>query len=158
MMKEAKYSEAATQVLDILNYTRIEDIKKIPQSFIKFLNDISDKNYIPKFNHEQPINGLNLKKQTKELLGFIYITWWCDENDRKKYKDMIHANTLMQEKIIEYDINDIFQNRLEKKKNIDIKDDETMKKSVIKYKEDNLFKRLLNRFLNFFTNRNERGE
>ena len=38
-MIEAKYSEAAVEVLDILNYTDKEDVKKIPQSFIKFLSE-----------------------------------------------------------------------------------------------------------------------
>ena len=36
-MKEVEYGEAAVEVLDILNYTNQEDVRKIPQSFIKFL-------------------------------------------------------------------------------------------------------------------------
>ena len=45
MMREAEYSEAAVEVLDILNHTEKDDVAKIPQSFIKFLTDISNKNY-----------------------------------------------------------------------------------------------------------------
>ena len=71
-MREIEYSEAAVEVLDILNHTNKEDVARIPQSFIKFLTNIASKSYKVKFNYEQPINGLNLKKQTKELLGFIY--------------------------------------------------------------------------------------
>ena len=89
-MREVEYSEAAVEVLDILNYTDKEDVTRIPQSFIKFLTDISSKNYKAKFNHEQPINGLNLKEQTKELLGFIYVTWWTNSEEREKYKKLIH--------------------------------------------------------------------
>ena len=89
-MKETQYSEAATQVLDILNYTRQEDVNKIPQSFIKFLNNISNKQYTSKFNHEYPISALNLTTETKELLGFIYITWWASGEEREKYKKLIH--------------------------------------------------------------------
>ena len=74
-MREVEYSEAAVEVLDILNHTSIEDVSKIPQSFMNFLIDISNKTYKSKLNHEQPIKGLNLRKQTRELLGFIYITW-----------------------------------------------------------------------------------
>ena len=85
-MREAEYSEAAVEVLDILNHTNKDDVKKIPQSFIKFLTDISSKSYKSKFNHELPINGFNLRKQTKELLGFIYITWWCNKEEYEKYK------------------------------------------------------------------------
>ena len=91
-MKETQYSEAATQVLDILNYTNQEDVKKIPQSFIKLLNNISNKQDTSKFNYEYPISELNLTQKTKELLGFIYITWWSDESERKKYKNIIHSN------------------------------------------------------------------
>lgn len=50
-MKEVEYSEAAAQVLDILNYTNQEDVKKIPQSFIKFLLEIENKNFKTIFNH-----------------------------------------------------------------------------------------------------------
>ena len=52
-MKETGYSEAAVEVLDILNHTNKEDVEKIPQSFIKFLVNISRKDYNPRFNHEQ---------------------------------------------------------------------------------------------------------
>jgi len=61
-MSEIEYSEAAVEVLDILNHTNKEDVQRIPQSFIKFLTDISSKNYKAKFNHEQPVNGFNLRK------------------------------------------------------------------------------------------------
>ena len=89
-MREAEYSEAAVEVLDILNHTNKEDVARIPQSFIKFLTDISSKSYKSKFNHEQPINGFNLRKQTKELLGFIYITWWCNKEEHEKYKNIYY--------------------------------------------------------------------
>ena len=63
-MKDEKYSEAAVEVLDILNHTVREDVELIPQSFIKFLIDIASKSYKSQLNHEQPINGMNLKKAT----------------------------------------------------------------------------------------------
>ena len=91
-MKEARYSEAAVEVLDILNHTAREDVELIPKSFIKFLTDISSKNYKVQINHEIPVSGMNLKKQTKELLGFIYITWWCDKQEREKYKNFLRSN------------------------------------------------------------------
>ena len=138
-MKEAQYSEAATQVLDILNYTRQEDVKKIPQSFIKFLNNISNKQDTPKFNHEYTISALNLTKRTKELLGFMYITWWCNESERKKYKSIIHSNSIKTEKITDYNANDILNKKIEKKPNIT---NNTLETSIIEDKKENLFKKL----------------
>ena len=151
-MREAEYSEAAVEVLDILNHTNKEDVARIPQSFIKFLTDISSKSYKSKFNHEQPINGFNLRKQTKELLGFIYITWWCNKEEHEKYKNIIHENNMKKEKIKEkiketYNANDIFKN---KKENKIIQNENVMEKNIVEYKKENIFKKFLNKILSFF--------
>ena len=148
-MREAEYSEAAVEVLDILNHTNKEDVQRIPQSFIKFLTDISSKNYKSKFNHEQPINGFNLRKQTKELLGFIYITWWCNKEEHEKYKNIIHENNMKKEKIKEtYNVNDNLKN---KKENKIIQNENVMKKNIVEYKKENIFKKFLNKILSFFS-------
>ena len=156
-MKEAEYSEAAVEVLDILNHTNKEDVARIPQSFIKFLTNISSKSYKVKFNHEQPINGLNLKKQTRELLGFIYITWWCDKEEREKYKKLIHESNIKNEEIKEkYSVNDIFKNKKEKQEHKIIQNENVMKTSIAEYKKENIFKRVLNKILSFFDSKNGR--
>ena len=156
-MREIEYSEAAVEVLDILNHTNKEDVARIPQSFIKFLTNISSKSYKVKFNHEQPINGLNLKKQTKELLGFIYITWWCDKEEREKYKKLIHESNIKNEEIKEkYNVNDIFKNKKEKQEHKIIQNENVMKTSIAEYKKENIFKRVLNKILSFFDSKNGR--
>lgn len=150
-MREIEYSEAAVEVLDILNHTNKEDVARIPQSFIKFLTNISSKSYKVKFNHEQPINGLNLKKQTRELLGFIYITWWCDKEEREKYKKLIQESNIKNEEIKEkYNVNDIFKNKKEKQEHKIIQNENVMKTSIAEYKKENIFKRVLNKILSFF--------
>lgn len=154
-MSEIKYSEAAVEVLDILNHTNREDVARIPQSFIKFLTDISSKSYKAKFNHEQPINGFNLRKQTKELLGFIYITWWCDKEEHEKYKKLIHKNNIKKEEIKEnYAVNDIFKN---KKENKIIQNENIMETNIVEYKKENMLKKFLNKILSFFSIKKERG-
>lgn len=156
-MREIEYSEAAVEVLDILNHTNKEDVARIPQSFIKFLTNISSKSYKVKFNHEQPINGLNLKKQTRELLGFIYITWWCDKEEREKYKKLIHESNIKNEEIKEkYNVNDIFKNKKEKQEHKIIQNENVMKTSIAEYKKENIFKRVLNKILSFFDSKNGR--
>ena len=156
-MREIEYSEAAVEVLDILNHTNKEDVARIPHSFIKFLTDISSRSYKPQFNHEQPINGLNLKKQTRELLGFIYITWWCDKEEREKYKKLIHESNIKNEEIKEkYNVNDIFKNKKEKQEHKIIQNENVMKTSIAEYKKENIFKRVLNKILSFFDSKNGR--
>lgn len=150
-MREVEYSEAAVEVLDILNHTAREDVELIPQSFIKFLTDISSKNYKVQFNHEQPVNGMNLRKQTRELLGFIYITWWCNKEDRDKYKNLIHEGNIKKEEIREqYDANDLFKNKKETEKVINNQEESEQEKSITEYKKENIFKKFINKILKFF--------
>ena len=151
-MREVEYSEAAVEVLDILNHTNREDVARIPQSFIKFLTNISSKGYKVKFNHEQPINGFNLRKQTRELLGFIYITWWCNKEEHEKYKNIIHENNIKREKIKEtYNVNDIFKNKKENQEHRIIQSENVMEKNIVEYKKENIFKKFINKILSFFS-------
>ena len=155
-MREIEYSEAAVEVLEILNHTNKGDVARIPQSFIKFLTNISSKSYKVKFNHEQPINGLNLKKQTRELLGFIYITWWCDKEEREKYKKLIHENNIKNEGIKENcNLNDIFKNRRESQE-LKLQNGNVMTTSIVEYKKENIFQRVLNKILSLFNSKSGR--
>ena len=155
-MREVEYSEAAVEVLDILNHTAREDVELIPQSFIKFLTDISSKNYKVQFNHEQPVNGMNLRKQTRELLGFIYITWWCDKEEREKYKNLIHKSNIKNEGIKEnYNLNDIFKNRRESQE-LKLQNGNVMTTSIVEYKKENIFQRVLNKILSLFNSKSGR--
>lgn len=153
-MKEVEYSEAAAQVLDILNYTSQEDVRKIPESFIRFLAEIANKSYKAKVKYNGSISGLNLRKQTKELLGFMYITWWCNEKDRNNYKNIIYANN---RRIDSYEIGDIFKNRKEAKKNEVAENEEKKETAIIKYEEESLWKSFFNKIVNFFKSKIERG-
>ncbi len=150
-MREVEYSEAAVEVLDILNHTSIEDVNKIPQSFMNFLIDISNKTYKSKLNHEQPIKGLNLRKQTRELLGFIYITWWCNREEREKYKNQIQNEKIKKEEVFEqYGLNDIFKNRIENKEKSSIQNEHVEQISIVTYKKEKAIKKLLGKILKFF--------
>lgn len=154
-MRESEYSEAAVEVLDILNHTNKEDVARIPQSFIKFLTNISSKSYKVKFNHEQPINGLNLKKQTRELLGFIYITWWCDKEEREKYKNQIHESNIKKEEIKEnYNINEIFKNRKQNQEQKISENKMIEPTSMIEYKKESVFRKIINKIISFFNSKN----
>ena len=83
------YSKAATEVLDILKHTNNSKLKKIPQSFMSFLNEISSKDFIVNLNYD---NLHLLESSTKirydsiSLLKFIYITWWAKSDERKNFK------------------------------------------------------------------------
>lgn len=143
------YSEAAVEVLDILNNTNKYDLKKIPESFINFLTDIASKTYKVNFDHTKPINELDVKKETKDILGFIYITWWCGEDKQKEYKKIIQEKRVKKEEILKekYSSEIIFKNNKNEEINIENRDKTIEQTGMVEYKKENFIKKVLNKIL-----------
>ena len=110
-MVSTAYSEAASEVLAILDNTETEAVNKISKKFLEFLKENSSKTYKPEFDATKPIKELNLKPKTEALLGVIYLNYWANEEEKIAFK--------------------------KKAKDNEIKYQEELKK---KYNSDNLFK------------------
>ena len=138
-----EYGEAAVEVLDILNNTKKTDVDKIPSNFIKFLVDNASEDYKVNLDHSKLISEMNLKETTKEILGVIYINWWCDKKDKEDYTKQIKEK---------YNPNKIFEskNKVQEYTNatkVDTVQNETV--TMIEY-EENIFKKIWNKVLSFF--------
>ena len=147
-----EYGEAALEVLDILDNTNKSDVAKIPTSFIKFLVDNASEDYRVNLDHSKLISEMNLKEKTKEILGVIYINWWCDKKDKENYtKQIKELEIKRQEEIKEkYNPNKIFENKVQEYANatkVDTVQNEAV--AMIEYKES-IFKKIWNKILNFF--------
>ena len=151
-MFNEEYGEAAVEVLDILDNTKKEDVNKIPKSFIKFLVDNASLEYKVNLDHSKPMNELKIKDKTKELLGYIYIKWWCNDKEKENYMKKIKELEIKneKEKKEKYNSDKIFEN---KKKTDDIVEENTQNANekvwVVKYKES-IFAKIKNKILNFF--------
>ena len=108
-----EYGEAAVEVLDILDNTNKADVDKIPRNFIKFLVEIASEDYKVNLDHSKLISEMNLKEKTKEILGVIYINWWCDQKDKENYTKQIKELEIKRQKGIreKYNPNKIFENK-----------------------------------------------
>ena len=147
-----EYGEAAVEVLDILDNTNKADVDKIPKNFIKFLVEIASEDYKVNLDHSKLISEMNLKEKTKEILGVIYINWWCDKKDKENYtKQIKELEVKRQEEIKEkYNPNKIFENKVQEYTNatkVDTVQNEAV--AMIEYKES-IFKKIWNKILNFF--------
>ena len=145
------YSEAAVEVLDILKYTNENDVNKIPKKFIEFLSQNCSKNYISTIDKNKTISEMNLKQETKDLLGIIYRNWWTTQEEKAEiYKKISEMRAEEQEKAKEiYSYDNLFKtknNEIESPK-VESKQIENM--PLIKYKKS-LFKSILEKLKNFF--------
>ena len=149
-----EYGEAAVEVLDILNNTNKSDVEKIPSNFIKFLVDNASKDYKVNLDHSKLISEMNLKEKTKELLGVIYINWWCDKKDKENYMKQIKELEIKKQAEIneKYNPDKLFENknktqRYTNETKIDKVQNE--KNAMIECKES-IFKKFWNKILSLF--------
>ena len=112
-MSNLTYEVAAAEVLDILNHTRIEDVKKISPKFMEYLKKRASKSYIPNLDHTQKLKDMGLHPKTRALIGLIYRNYFCNESQRKEYdKKLMKAELEHQKELREkYNPDNIFNNR-----------------------------------------------
>ena len=147
------YSEAAVEVLNVMQYIRMQDMKKIPQSFVEFLQSISAKDYKVNFDRETKIENLNLQEKSKELLGFIYITWLCDKEEFAKWKNEIQREKAIKNNEIykEYNPDTLFEKRSKTQViNEEISDKQLQNLGMIKFKEKNIIQRIFEKIKKWF--------
>ena len=149
-----EYGEAAVEVLDILDNTNKSDVDKIPSNFIKFLVEIASEDYKVNLDHSKLISEMNLKENTKEILGVIYINWWCDKKDKENYMKQIKELEMKRQAEIneKYNPNKIFENKNKiqeytNETKMDTVQNETV--TMIEYKES-ILKKIWNKILSFF--------
>ena len=75
--------KAITETLDILEHMEKKDVDKIPDKFMKYLEDNKSIYYKPNLDHTKRLCEMNLNDKTKSIMSFIYINFWCDEKGKK---------------------------------------------------------------------------
>lgn len=138
---EQTYEEAMAEVLDILNHTNIEDVKKINPKFMEFLREHSSQIYKPNFNHTQKLKDMELKPKTKALICLIYREYFCDESQKKEYDKKLAEEELEYQKELKtkYNTDNLF------KKELSTRQQSKQEATLIKNKEPNFFKKILKR-------------
>ncbi len=148
-MIDVAYSEAATEVLTILEHTEIEEVNKIPKNFIKFLKENSSKTYKTDFDFSKPINELNLKQKTQSILAIIYLKYWANEEEKKAFKKRIKENEekYQQELKKQYSTDNLFKT---KKGIIENFENQTQKNLLPEVKKENFIQKIINKMKKIF--------
>lgn len=146
-MLNDKYTKALAELKVILENSEDSIIKKIPKTFIMFVEENYDKDYSCKITPNISINDQNILDETKYLIALIYRSYLCSEDERKEYDKILLKNEInYQNEIYEkYDIN-VFNGKK--------KESEIEKKTdlyVVK-KRENIFKIIINRVKKIFIN------
>jgi len=141
-MISVEYSEAIVEVLDILDNSDETILKKIPNKLIEFWENNKSTTYIPELDHSKPLNEMNLKEKTKDIITMIYINYLCTENEKDLTRTIIKENeenyqAMLREK---YNPDNIFKNKNKL---------ETETLAVVEYKES-IFRKIIKSIKRFF--------
>lgn len=151
---ENNLSKAYTEVLLILSYMEQKYIDMIPKKLLELFNQEKDKDYQPNINPNISLAEQNLQRKTLALLAMLNLNYWCkDENEKQEMLKMYSENDKKTEEEMRerYNPDNLFKKREKVEQNDEAKEEST---ELIEYKEQNIFKKILNRIMKFFKRNN----
>ncbi len=151
---ENNLSKAYTEVLLILSYMEQKYIDMIPKKLLELFNEEKDPNYQPDINPNTSLAEQNLQRKTLALLAMLNLNYWCkDENEKQEMLKMYSENDkkIEAEMRERYNPDNLFKKRENVEQNDEVKEECT---DIIEYKEQNIFKKILNRIIKFFKRNN----
>ena len=149
MKKE--YKMALAEVNQILIYTEEDIVSKIPEKFKKFIEDNMDQNHIIKIDKNKSLVEQDIMNETKQILALIYRDYICSKEERENLilQEQQERQRIEKEKQEKYNID--FEKRNENKKSKNIEEElETEETSLIEYKEEKWYEKIINKILKIF--------
>lgn len=145
---EEKVRIAYAEIFEILSYMEKAKVMKIPTEILQSFKENRKKGYISKIDKNDIYNKENITETTLNILAYLNLNYWVDENKRKELVSKYRINDY--EKMLEakqYYSNEIEFKNKEKK---DIKNEKT---DLITEKAENIFMRILKKLYRFFINK-----
>lgn len=153
-MIDVKYEYAMAEVLHYLKGIRKADRDKIPKKVINFLEENASKQYECDFDYNKPLCELNLFKESKAIIAFICLNYWCvTKSQKERFLKQLSKNKKMHQEQLrkKYDIDNLFKPIERAYSNDEIEDEKetAYNTAMIEYKES-LFMKIVNKIKYFF--------
>ena len=139
-MLELRYRNAFKEVDEILKYTDIDLVNKIPKKFIYFLRENMNNNY--EFNVQEGLhlNKQKLSEEANNILALIYRDYWATEEEKEEFRKKDEEERKLNEEKLEHIFDRKDNEPIEEKKN----------KQLIKIEHESFIKRLFLKLKRFF--------
>lgn len=139
-MLEPRYRNAFKEVDEILKYTDIDLVNKIPKKFIYFLRENMNNNY--EFNVQEGLhlNKQKLSEEANNILALIYRDYWATEEEKEEFRKKDEEERKLNEEKLEHIFDRKDNEPIEEKKN----------NQLIKIEHESFIKRLFFKLKRFF--------
>ena len=147
-----EYKQSLSELNKILHYMDGSYFNKLPEKFIKFVENNMDKDYRPNISENIPISEQELKKDTKVLLSLLYRNYWCDEEEKERLKqeDIIKKIEYEKELREKYNPDNIFKDSKKIEVTVENDDVENRETALVEYSEMKWYRKIFNKILSFF--------
>lgn len=142
MIRVENYPNAYKEVYVILKNIDKKDYDAVPQDFIAMLESNMNREYEFEVHSNEDFEKQELLQETKTILAYLYLNYWGTDEEKRIIKQKFKQDILKDEekKREKYNTNEIFEKEPKKEEN-----------SIVEYKKENLFTKLVNKIKEFFT-------
>ena len=156
---ERRFREALAEIYEILLYIDQNSFDEIPFEVIYKITETRSKEYEFKINENEVELGQiienKIKEETKEILAYLYLEYWCTKRDEKLEKELEALKETMKLQgiynVFTLDINDLdIYDEILKKDEIEELESNTAETRIIKTEKENLFTKIKNLIIKFF--------
>ncbi len=103
---------AYAEVLEILSFTHISLIEKVPKKLISIFKNNALSTYEYHLDKTIPLEDQELSQETATLLTLISLNYWCTPEEKKELQQILIENENTENAEIEekYNVNNLFSN------------------------------------------------
>lgn len=144
-MNNRKYCDAMAEMLYYFNGIDENEIKRIPTKLMNYFKENATKDYVCDFDYNKPLKDLNLRDETKALIGMVYINYICNNKEEKlKILSKLSENEVKYQEELrkKYSVDNLFKSECSHDKDIE------QNNRLVEYKEHKLNK-IWNKILQF---------
>lgn len=147
------YARAYTEVLEVLRHFSKKEYYKIPKEKIDFYRENMDRDYQFKIDPNIDLAKQNISKEANAILISLFRDYFATEAQKEILKKLLNINQekLDAERREKYNPDDIFKKNVTNKKvEVSIHNEIISQNALIKAKECNILKRMIEKIKNFF--------
>jgi hypothetical protein len=135
------YACAYREVIEVLKYTKREDVNKIPKYRILLWKTNMKKDYDFQIDITKPLVEQNLSNEAKAIIANIFKKYWATDYQRERIeaKEKYDMEQLEKEKQKKYNPDNIFKN---KSKSIEEQLQSVEEKSLVVENEEKWYKKI----------------
>lgn len=107
------YTEAFTEVDEILKHIDVNLLEKIPQQLRELIKETKSDTYKFEYNKNVGIDKQQIKPQTKAIISLLYRNYWCtpEEKARLIQEEREELIRIEKEKAEKYKVDNIFKTK-----------------------------------------------